>query len=216
MRFAILIYDQVEPIDLGATFGVFSMAKRIAPDIETCALANSLQTITCANGLRITPDESFKTFSGADVVIVTGGPGWVSVAEDNSTLSFLKALPKQTQLVSICTGAMILAAAGVLDGIEATTKSEVYGMEEPPLEILRTKYENVSVKQAVAIMSGNRLTSGGVSLGIDGIFYLLAHTHGASVAKETARIMEYDRSLKANAAYAPARGFNDKILEILE
>ena len=216
MRFAVLIYDDVEPIDLGATFGVLSMARRIAPDIETVALARSLDPVVCANGLKAVPDEDYNSFSGADVLIVTGGPGWMRVAKDPETLEFLKKVSDEVKLVAICTGAMILAAAGLLDGCEATTKVEIAGTEIPPLDILEKDYASITVRPAVAVSSNGRLTSGGGSLGIDGVFYLLAQTHGAHVARDVARIMEYSRALKANAAFAPPVGFTKDVLEIAQ
>ncbi len=216
MRFAVLIYDDVEPIDLGATFGVLSMARRMAPDIETVALARSLEPVICANGLKVMPDEDYKSFSGADVLIVTGGPGWMRVAKDPDTLEFLKNVSGDVKLAAICTGAMILAAAGLLDGCEATTKVEIAGAEIPPLAILEKDYATITARQAVAVSSNGCLTSGGVSLGIDGVFYLLAQTHGGQVAKDVARIMEYSRALKANAASAPPIGFTKDVLEIAQ
>ncbi len=206
MKYAILIYDGVEPIDLGATFGVLSMAKRVDASIETFGVAKQAGPLTCANGLRVFADHGFEDCPAFEALIVTGGPGWQAAASDPHTLSFLKGLPSKTTMSSICTGAMILAAAGILDGRYATTKVEVIGEERPPLSLLAAKYPAIKAAKAVAVLSDGVLTSGGVSLGLDGVLYLIGHLHGVEVATETARILEYGRALKANAAAMPPIG----------
>jgi transcriptional regulator GlxA family with amidase domain len=206
MKYAILIYPGVEPIDLGATFGVLSMATRVEPSIEMFGVARKAGIIECAKGLRVLADYSFETCPAFDALIVTGGPGWQAASGDPETLNFLKSIHSRTAVSSICTGAMILAAAGLLDGKAATTKVEVVGAERAPLEAMSETYASIAAEKAVAVMSGGVLTSGGVSLGIDGVLYLISHLHGVGVATETARIMEYGRALKANAAALPPRG----------
>src|SRR6201999_2765279 len=74
MRFGIFIYDGVEPIDL-ATFGVLSMARRIAPEISICTIAPRTGEVALANGLNVTADYGIDDAPACDVVIVTGGPG---------------------------------------------------------------------------------------------------------------------------------------------
>jgi transcriptional regulator GlxA family with amidase domain len=213
MNYAVLIYNGVEPIDLGATFGVLSMAKRVNASIEMFGVAKQAGLLTCDNGLRVFADHSFETCPAFDALIVTGGPGWQTAASDEQTLLFLNSVPPRATVASICTGAMILAAAGILDGRMATTKVEVIGTEQSPLTVLADKYPAADAAKAVAVLSGGILTSGGVSLGIDGVLYLIGHLHGVDVALETARILEYRRALSANAAALPPIGipFADEI-----
>ena len=78
----ILIYDGVERIDLGATFGVLSIAKRIAPDLAFARVARSAGMVTCANGMKVVADYSFADAPSFDEIIATGGPGWSDAAED--------------------------------------------------------------------------------------------------------------------------------------
>ncbi len=208
MRYGILIYDGVEPIDLGATFGVLSMARRVAPEISMFGVARGAEPVVCANGLRVLPDYTFATAPQPDVLIVTGGPGWPQMARCPDTLAYLGALDPKNDLVAICTGAMILAAAGCLDGHAATTKVEVIGEERPPLTVLAERHPAVQAHHAVAVRSGRIVTSGGVSLGIDGVLHVLRERHGHAVAQETARILEYGRAWEANAAALPPVGFS--------
>jgi transcriptional regulator GlxA family with amidase domain len=205
--YAILVYDGVEPIDLGATFGVLSMAKRVEPSILAFGVARRRGPVRCASGLGIIADYAYEECPPFDALIVTGGPGWPSAAADPATLEFLKDAPATAALASICTGAMILAAAGRLEGRTATTKTEVIGEERPPLSVLAETYPATKPEKAVAVLSEGVLTSGGVSLGIDGVLYLIRQLHGPRVMTETARILEYERALKANAAALPPLGF---------
>src|SRR5688500_5559380 len=89
MRFAILLYDDVEPIDL-ATFGVLSMARRVAPQISMFTVAPSAGVVRLANGLRVLADHGFADCPPSDVLIVTGGPGWTAQCGSEETLAFLR------------------------------------------------------------------------------------------------------------------------------
>lgn len=191
--YGILIYDGVEPIDLGATFGVLSIAKRIAPDLEFAGVASSGGVVTCANGMKVIADYGFADAPAFDEIVVTGGPGWVEAARDHDTLHYLRST--KARVSSICTGAMIVAAAGLLEGRRATTKHAVFAGETPPVDLLDESIERV---HAAIVDDGGIVTGGGITLGIDTMFYCLARSHGDEIASETARVMEYDRALAAN------------------
>jgi transcriptional regulator GlxA family with amidase domain len=100
---------------------------------------------------------------------------------------------------------MLLAAAGVLDDGPATTKREVVPPEMSPLEVMRTTYPQIEVREAMLVDRGGRLvTGGGVSLCIDTTLHLIANMLGQHVSDETARIMEYQRASRANRkGFAP-------------
>ena len=203
MRFGIFIYDGVEPIDL-ATFGVLSMARRIAPEIEICTIAPQAGPVALANGLKVTADFGIADAPVCDIVIVTGGPGWLAQAEAAPTLDHIRRVHASGRIASVCTGGMILAASGILDGGPATTKREVVPPEKSPLEVMRANYPGIDVREAMLVDEGGVVTGGGVSLCIDTTLYLLADMLGERVADETARIMEYQRARRANRdGFAP-------------
>ena len=206
MRFGIVVYDDVEPIDIGATFGVLSMARRIEPTIEMFLVAARAGSVHLAGGLQIVAHHGFADCPTADAFIVTGGPGWKRQAANPAMLDFLRGLPRTTGVVaSVCTGAMILAAAGLLDGHRATTKREVTGGEIAPIAILRDQYPAVRVVTAPVVDEGAVVTGGGVSLAIDLTLHLLERLGGPGLAAETARIIEYTTARRANiAAFQPA------------
>lgn len=201
MSYAILLYDGVEPIDIGATFGVLSMAKRLAPELSFFGVARRRGAVRCANGLVVMADHDFESCPDAADIVVTGGPGWTEAARDPETQDFLRRIAASgaARLSAICTGAMLLAEAGLLKGRAATTKREVYAGETPATELLAQSPE-VDVRAAAIVESDGVLTSGGVTLGIDAMFRLLERNHGEELAQDVARVMEYSRALEANRA----------------
>jgi transcriptional regulator GlxA family with amidase domain len=198
----VFIYDGVEPIDL-ATFGVLSMARRIRPDIELCTLAPARGEVRLSNGLVVLADHALAQAPPLDVLIVTGGPGWQAESQRPETLAALRRRAADTLLVSVCTGGMILGASGVLDGKPATTKREVVPTETPPIEVMRARHPQIDVREASLVDAGTIVTGGGVSLCIDAMLHLLARLYGDDVAKETARILEYQRAWSANREQFP-------------
>jgi transcriptional regulator GlxA family with amidase domain len=202
MRFGVLIYDDVEPIDLAA-LGVLSMARRIQPDIEICTIAPRSGITLLANGLRVVADYDFQTAPRLDVLIVTGGPGWIAQSQLPETLVFIRDSAAEIPVVSVCTGGMILAASGVLDGKAATTKREVVPPEVSPLQRLRDEYPAVAAHEASLVDTGAIITGGGVSLCIDTMLHLLKKLYGPETAAETARIIEYQRAWAANLEQFP-------------
>ena len=212
MKFGVFIYDGVEPIDL-ATFGVLSMARRIRPDIEIRTIAPvplglspgepAIRLVRLANGLTVLADHDLRSAPRVDVLVVTGGPGWAAQAEDAATLDFIRRRAADTLVVSVCTGGMILGASGILDGKSATTKREVVPPEVPPIEVLRARHPEVDVREASLVDEDRVITGGGVSLCIDAMLHLLERLFGTPMARETARIIEYQRAWDANRNQFP-------------
>jgi transcriptional regulator GlxA family with amidase domain len=203
LLFGIFIYDGVEPIDL-ATYGVLSMARRVAPEIAICTIAPRAGSVMLANGLKVSADYGIDDAPACDLVIVTGGASWTVQAETPATLQYIRRVHASGRIASVCTGGMILAASGILDGAVATTKREVVPPEASPLKVMQTKFPDIDVREAVLVEGGGGVvTGGGVSLCIDTTLHLLADMLGQHVADETARIIEYQRALRANREALP-------------
>ena len=202
MRIAVVLYEAVEPIDL-AVVGVLSMARRVADQLQYFTVAEHGGNVTLQNGLTVHADHSFKTAPAADVVIVAGGPGWKRQSDNLAMIAFLRRRKENGEiLASVCTGSMILAAAGLLDGRRATTKYEVVPPETSPLAELGDRF-GISCAPALVVDEGDLVTGGGVTLGIDTTLYLLQRFLGDNVAQETARIMEYQAAWQANRERLP-------------
>ena len=203
MRFGIFIYDGVEPIDL-ATFGVLSMARRIAPEISICIIAPRAGVVALANGLNVTADYGIDDAPLCDIVIVTGGPGWTAQAKAPATLDYIRRVHASRRIASVCTGGMILAASGILDFGPATTKREVVPPETSPVVVMRKTYPDIDVCEALLVERPDGVvTGGGVTLCIDTTLHLLSQMLGDDVANETAWIMEYSHAWRANREAFP-------------
>ncbi|MBK8325380.1 MAG: DJ-1/PfpI family protein [Betaproteobacteria bacterium] len=202
MRAAILVYEGTEPIDL-ATYGVLSMARRVAPSVSMYLVARQAGPVRLANGLVVMADHGYTDAPAADVLIITGGPGWDRESKDAATIDFVRRFSKGASVAAVCTGGMILAATGLLDGKPATTKKEVTGAERSPLAILAERHPAVKALDARLVDCGPVLTGGGVTLCIDMTLHLLARFCGEEAARETARILEYSTALAANEARGP-------------
>jgi transcriptional regulator GlxA family with amidase domain len=202
MHFGIFIYDGTEPIDL-ATFGVLSMARRIRPDISISTVAPKFDIVRLSNGLRIVADYDVSSAPYFDVLIVTGGPGWIDQSKSRKTLDFIRSRANKALLVSVCTGSMILAASGVLDGKAATTKREVVSAETPLIQTMRAEYPQIDVRDASVVNAGHIITGGGVSLCIDTMLHVLQKLFGSGMAAKTARSIEYHRAWSANRKQFP-------------
>jgi transcriptional regulator GlxA family with amidase domain len=197
-RLGVLIYDGVEPIDLGGTVGVVSMARRVLPAVEAPLIARQAGPVRLAGGVTVLAEHGIAAAPACDVVIVCGGPGWPDAAADAAVLDYLRGLAPQG-VASVCTGALILAAAGVLDGRTATTRRRAVGQEAAaPLDLLG-RGGAITAKAAQVVDCGV-VTGGGVSLAIDATLYLLGRLYGAAAADEVAQAIEYDRAYAANRA----------------
>jgi len=95
MRFGILIYEGVEPVDL-ATYGVLSMARRVAPEISIFTVAPQKGAVAFSNGLTVLADHGYADCPACDALIVTGGPGWMAQCTNMATLGLCaKCSPKK-------------------------------------------------------------------------------------------------------------------------
>lgn len=201
MKFGFVVYPGVEPIDLAAV-GVLSMARRIEPALSFSLVAAHVAPVTFANGLRVLPDHGFADAPDFDVLLLPGGPGWMAARQDEALLAYLRRAAPPARLVTLCTGALIAAAAGLLDGRAATTKFEAAPGETPPIDILAREYP-VATRHALLVDTGRVVSGGGVSLCIDTVLYVLQQALGPQKTAEIARILEYGAARQANAERLP-------------
>jgi transcriptional regulator GlxA family with amidase domain len=132
------------------------------------------------------------------VVIVCGGPGWPEAAADAAVGAWLRGLQPEG-VASVCTGALVLGAAGMLKGRMATTRRVAMGNEsQTPLTLLGA--DGTIAALAAQVVDDGVVTGGGVSLGIDVTLYLLGRVYGPDAVQEVARAIEYDRAYAANLA----------------
>ncbi|MDZ7930033.1 DJ-1/PfpI family protein [Rhodococcus sp. NPDC076796] len=191
---AILMFDDVEVLDACGPFEVFSVANRVAErtgsaaPFEVTLVGIEDRAVVARGGMRIGVDTTIDDPRGYDVVVVPGGVV-DAVSADGRVLQWLKGLRSDAELVaSVCTGAFVLAAAGLLDERPVTTHWE-------DLELLRESWPALVVHEGVRYIDhGDLATSAGISAGLDLALHLVARWSGADHALATAGQMDYDWS----------------------
>lgn len=181
IRVGIVLFDGVEIIDFGAPYEVFGTA---GFGVET--LSPDGAPVTTAMGLKVTPDRSFAQAPPYDVLLVPGGDVG-EASRDARILDFLRVRAKNAKAVlSVCTGASILGASGLLDGLKATTF-------KPRIDELAKQFPKVQVVRDVRwVDNGSVITSAGLASGIDAALHVVARLRGVEVARSTAVHLEYD------------------------
>jgi len=199
-RFGIVLYDTVEALDLGATYGVLSMARRVLPNLEMVVVAEHSGPVELANGLCVMAGYGFSDCPPLDVAIVCGGAGWGREGENPAMRAFLERMAVETEiLAAVCSGGMILGAVGHLDGLRATTQRHRVGAEQrSPLERLAEMRRAVTCVPAPFVDAGRVVTGGGVALAIDTTLHLIGRLYGAALQAEVTEVIEYSEAFAAN------------------
>ena len=189
----IFIFPKVEVLDFCGPYEVFSATRldeerrREHPSpFEICLVAQREDPVVASGGLRVLPDYTLETCPPLDVLLVPGGWGTRRELHNQLLVDWIAARGRQVEtLTSVCTGAMLLGRAGLLDGRRATTHWR-------SLEWMRDTFPAVAVEDQLHVVEdGQVLTSAGISAGIDLALRVVARYHGEAVARATARHMEY-------------------------
>ena len=190
----ILLFNEVEVLDFAGPFEVFSIATLLESNEKPFivkTISENGELVTARNGLKVKPDYSFANHPSFDIVIIPGGFGAEQIEINNSSvIEWIKNQQSRVEfMTSICTGALLLAKAGILDGKKATT----HWMD---IDRLEQEFPNVSVQRGVKFVDEDSIiTSGGISAGINMSFHLISRLHGKDVAIKTAKRMEYEIKL---------------------
>lgn len=189
MRIAVCLFDGAEELDWAGPWEVLAAWAKGWPDddVEVFTLARKDGPVTCAKGLRVLPDHTPETAPAFDVLVYPGGAGARRELADADVLAWLRELRAGgTLMTSVCTGSLVFAAAGLLDGRPATTW---WGA----LETLRELGTDIEVRPTDRFVdSGEVVTAAGVSAGIDMALHLVVRLHSAERAREVRRYIQYD------------------------
>jgi transcriptional regulator GlxA family with amidase domain len=193
LQVVILAFDEVEALDLAGPYEVFTtasrMALRLAPGdatpFEVSCVARGRAAVRARAGMGILPTHSFADAPAADVLIVPGGVVDALMA-DRETLDWITRCHARSQITaSVCTGAFVLAASGVLNKGPVTTHWE-------DADDLAARFPALEVQRGVRwVDQGRLITSGGISAGIDMSLHLVARLKGLTLAERTAHQMEF-------------------------
>jgi transcriptional regulator GlxA family with amidase domain len=189
----IIIFPDVEVLDFCGPFEVFSVTRldeaerRNTPSpFKLLLVAEHMDPVTASGGLKVLPDCTLSDCPELEVLVVPGGWGTRREINNVALIAWIAQRGRRVEtLTSVCTGAMLLGRAGLLDGRRATTHWR-------SLAWMRESFPAVAVEEDLHVVEdGNVLTSAGVSAGIDLALHVVARYYGEAVARATARHMEY-------------------------
>jgi len=186
MNIGIYIYDNAEVLDFSGPFEVLSTAKRLAAnDWHVFLVAQESDIIQARGGFGVLPHFDFSNHPTIDVLIVVGGIHCQEVTK-TEVISWVSSVGSTaTRVASVCTGAFLLAEAGLLDGLTVTTHWE-------DIDDLSVDYPRLTVvKNQRWVTQGKYITSAGISAGIDMTLQLVSELSNSTLAQDTAQQMDY-------------------------
>jgi transcriptional regulator GlxA family with amidase domain len=196
LNVGILVFPDVEVLDFAGPFEVFSVAARVAardsalsePPFRVSTVAAERAVVTARHGLKVVPQFGFGDQPPIDLLVVPGGVV-TQPLHCAATLTWVRAAAARTSVTAaVCTGAFILAKAGLLEGRAVTTHWE-------DIADLRRMFPRLRVLEGTPFVDeGAVVTSAGISAGIEMSLHLVGRTLGAALAQATARQMEYNWS----------------------
>ena len=176
----LVLFPKLTQLDLTGPYEIFSRM----PETTVHLVAASSAPVPSERGLAIVPDTTFDAAGPFDILCVPGGPGVNPMMEDERLLRFLRVQAEHARYVtSVCTGALLLGAAGLLRGYRATT--HWLSLDLLPLF-------GAEAVDARVVVDRNRITGGGVTAGIDFGLAVAAELHGAATAQDIQLMIEYN------------------------
>ena len=189
VRIGIAVFEGAEELDFAGPWEVLAAWATQWPEdeVEVFTVADALEPVRCAKGLRVLPDHTWGTAGRLDVLVYPGGMGTRPQLGDETVRARLRGIAGGgTLMTSVCTGALVYADAGLLDGRPATT----YWAQ---LDLLASLGQDIDIRaDARFVDDGDVVTAAGVSAGIDMALHLVARLHSQERAREVRRYIQYD------------------------
>jgi transcriptional regulator GlxA family with amidase domain len=189
LNIGVAVFEDSEELDWAGPWEVLSAWASGWPGdgVEVFTVADSGEPVQCAKGLRVLADHTWETAPALDVLVFPGGRGTRAQLGDESVRARMRELAgRGTLMTSVCTGSLVYADAGLLDGLPATTH---WGS----LEALGRLGEGVEVRPDDRFVdTGQVITAAGVSAGIDMALHLVARLHSPDRARDVRRYIQYD------------------------
>jgi cyclohexyl-isocyanide hydratase len=182
MNIGLLLYPRITQLDLTAPFEVFSRA----PAAKVHLVAKYIDPVESDRGLQLVPTVTFTDCPPLDIICVPGGPGQVDVIEDDETLNFLRNQAKHARwITSVCSGSLLLGAAGLLRGYQATS----HWASRDQLSLFGAEAVDTRV-----VIDRNRITGAGVTAGLDLALQVVATAFDERTAQAIQLALEYEPS----------------------
>jgi transcriptional regulator GlxA family with amidase domain len=188
VRIAIAVFEGAEELDFVGPWEVLGAWRFLYPDeVDVFLVADTTDPVTCAKGMRVLPDRTWEDAGEIDVLLYPGGRGTRAQLGDERVRARLRALQESgTLMTSVCTGSLVYADAGLLDGRPATTYHGAFD------ELLPLGREIEPRPDDRFVDDGDVVTGAGVSAGIDMALHLVGRLASPDRAREVRRYIQYD------------------------
>jgi len=188
MRIAIAVFDGAEELDFVGPWEVLTAWRYLHPDdVEVLLVGDGTEPVRCAKGMRVLPDTGWEDLGPVDVLVFPGGHGTRPQLGDQNVRARLRDLKSSgTLMTSVCTGALVFADSGLLDGLPATTYRSAFELLEQLGNGIEPRPDDRFVD------TGDVITAAGVSAGIDMALHLVGRLASPDTAREVRRYIQYD------------------------
>jgi transcriptional regulator GlxA family with amidase domain len=188
VRIAIAVFEGAEELDFVGPWEVLAAWRYLHPDeVEVVLVGDSTAPVTCAKGMRVVPETTWSELEDVDVLVFPGGFGTRALLGDDTVRARLRELADHgTLMTSVCTGALVYADAGLLDGRPATTYWTAFDELLPLGRDIEPRPDDRFVD------TGEVITAAGVSAGIDMALHLVGRLGSPDRAREVRRYIQYD------------------------
>jgi transcriptional regulator GlxA family with amidase domain len=199
-RLGIYVFKDAEVIDYAAPYGVFSVARRLDPELEVFLIAENLRAVQTQAGLTVLPNYGFSDRPAMNAFLIPGGFGTRQELHNGNLHNFIHQLPVACLLTSVCTGSWIYGQMGLLDGLSATNRKEpdrleASAMGKIPIDRLAEIAPACRISRSRVVDAGRIVTAGGIASGMEMGFYLLKRAgYDDAFINDVARTMEYQQA----------------------
>jgi transcriptional regulator GlxA family with amidase domain len=211
-RLGIYMFKDVEIVDFAAPYGVFSVARRFDPELEAFFVADAMRPVQAQAGFTLLPNYSFSDRPAMNAFLIPGGFGTRQELHNRRLHEFIRSLPNECLLTSVCTGSWIYGQMGLLDGLPATNRKEPDRVEsKPPGKVPIDRLADIAPKARISrarvVDAGRIITAGGITSGMEMGFHLLRRAgYDEQFISEVARVMEYTKAYEAYRADVETAG----------
>lgn len=211
-RLGIYVFKDVEIMDFSAPYGVWSVARRLDPELDAFLMADSPRSVQAQAGFTVLPNYALDDRPALDAFLIPGGFGTRQEMHNRKLHDYIRTLPPTCLLTSVCTGSWIYARMGLLDGLPATNRKEPDRLEashmgKTPIDRLAEMAPACLVSRARVVDAGRIVTAGGIASGMELGFHLLRRAgYDELFINDVARVMEYQRAYdfyRHDIEYAP-------------
>ncbi len=188
MRIAIAVFEGAEELDFVGPWEVLAAWRFLYPDeVEVFLVGDTTEAVACAKGMRVLPDRTWADAGEVDVLVYPGGRGTRAQLGNEGIRTRLRGLRESgTLMTSVCTGSLVYADAGLLDGRPAATYHAAFDELLPLGRDIQPRPDDRFVDD------GDVITAAGVSAGIDMALHLVGRLASPDRAREVRRYIQYD------------------------